>query len=150
MTVEYAGGVAGAGATDGAEDIAGAGATLDVDGTTGPGARSAGSDERWATVITAATNAASTSIPSAPSRTDIDRRSGLKSGNSALCTATDADHGPSPSSGIGSVARPGSGNAPMYSGRVVAVAGVSASASRVAWMEEMALDLRGDSAWRRS
>jgi hypothetical protein len=32
---------------------------------------------------------------------------------------------------------------PTYSGRVVVVAGVSASASRVLFVEEMVLDLRG-------
>lgn len=100
-----------------------------------------GSEDWWATVITAITNTASTTIPSAPSTTEFQRRSGVKSGNAACCASTAADHGPSTS--LSSAAKPTSKPVPTYSGRVVVVAGVSASASRVPCVEEMVLYLRG-------
>ena len=86
--------------------VAGEGATADVDGGTGAGACSVGSEDRWATVITAITNAASTTIPSAPSTTEVQRRSGVKSGNAVFCASTAADHGPSASSRNASAAKP--------------------------------------------
>jgi len=85
---------------------AGEGATADVDGGTGAGVRPVGSEDWWATVITAITNAASTTIPSAPSNTEVQRRSGVKSGNAGLCASTAAGHGSSRSSRSASAANP--------------------------------------------
>jgi hypothetical protein len=111
VTREWAGGVMGAGAAGSGVVAEGAGipgedATVDVDGGTGTGACSAGSDERWATVITAVTKPASTTIPNAASSTEVQRRSGVKSGNSVLCEAAAADHGPSTSLRSASAAKP--------------------------------------------
>ena len=104
VTLEWAGAVAGAGADVGG--VAGEGATADVVGGAGAGACPGGSEDWWATVITAITNAASTTIPSAPSNTEVQRRSGVKSGNAGLCASTAAGHGSSRSSRSASAANP--------------------------------------------
>ena len=91
VTLEYAGGAEGAGAA--VVGAAGEGATAEVDGGAGTGARSVGSEDWWATVITAITNAASTTIPSALSTAEVQRRSLVKSGNAMWCESTAADHG---------------------------------------------------------
>ena len=137
MTLEKGG--AGAGWTevdgDGATAVVVAAAVVGAAGI-GTAEGPAGSAERLAIVITAATRVARTTMPNAPKTTDVQRRCGVKSGNSVSLSGTADGHGASSASAATLTSLP----VPRYSGRVVAVAGVSV----VVWsvVDEMVLSLR--------
>lgn len=138
MTLEKGG--AGAGSTeadgDGVTSVVVAAAVVGVAGV-GIAGGPAGSAERLAIVITATTSVARATMPSAPRTTDVQRRCGAKSGTSVSLSGTADDHGASSASAAALTSLP----VPRYSGRVVAVAGVSV----VIWsvVDEMVLSLRG-------
>ncbi|WP_167104229.1 hypothetical protein [Mycobacterium sp. DL592] len=137
MTLEKGG--AGAGLTeadgDGATAVVVAAAVVGAAGV-GTADGPAGSAERLAIAITAATRVARATMPSAPSTTEVQRRCGVKSGNSVSLSGTADDHAASSASAAALTSLP----VPRYSGRVVAVAGVSV----VVWsvVDEMVLSLR--------
>lgn len=138
MTLAKAGGGAGSAGADGDGTTAVVVAAADVvTWGAGTAAGPAGSVDWWAIVITATTRAARAMMPSAPRTTDVQRRRGVKSGSSVSATATADDQGASSASTAALTSLP----VPTYSGRVVAVAGVSV----VVWsvVDEMVLCLRG-------
>lgn len=144
VTLEKGGGGAGSTAADGGGAtavvvVAAVVVAAAVVGAAGVGTTDgpAGSAERLAIVITATTSVARATMPSAPRTTDVQRRCGVKSGNSVSLSATADDQGASSASTAALTSLP----VPTYSGRVVAVAGVSV----VVWsvVDEMVLSLRG-------